>query len=75
MEEKIMSNIWKIIPQFVKIAKQMWIDYDQGADVLYISFARPQNADNSVMDGNVIFHKRGNIIVGLTITNASKFKA
>ncbi len=75
MEEKIISNIEKIIPQFVKIAKQMWIDYDKEADVLYISFARPQNADNSVMDGNTILHKRGDNIVGLTIINASKYKA
>ena len=73
MEERIIQNVEKIIPQFVKIAKQMWIDYDKEADVLYISFAKPQNADNSIMDGNIIIHKRENSIVGLTITNASKF--
>ena len=74
MEEKIINKIEKIIPQFVSIARQMWIDYDREADVLYISFAKPQNADNSVMDRNVIVHKRGNNIVGLTIINASKFR-
>ena len=75
MEEKIMQNVEKIIPQFVKIARQMWIYYDKEADVLYISFVKPQNADESVMDGNIIVHKRLNNIVGLTITNASKFRA
>ena len=74
MEEELIHNFERIIPQFVKIAKQMWIDYDKEADVLYVSFAKPQNADNSVMDGNIISHKRGNNIVGLTIINASKFK-
>lgn len=75
MEEEIINNVEKIIPQFVKIAKHMWIDYDKEADVLYISFEKPQNADDSIMDGSIIIHKRGNEIVGLTIMNASKFKA
>ena len=73
--EEIIERIEKIIPQFVKIAGQMWTDYDKEADVLYISFAKPQNADNSIMDGKVIIHKRGKTVVGLTITNASKYKA
>ena len=75
MEEKMMHNVEKIIPQFVEIAGQMWIDYDKVADVLYISFAKPQNADESVMEGNLIVHKRGNAVVGMTIINASKFKS
>lgn len=75
MEEKIIQNVEKIIPQFVKIARQMWIDYDKEADVLYISFEKPQNANDSIMNGNVIVHKRGDRVVGLTIANASKFKA
>ena len=75
MEERIINKIEKIIPQFVSIAGQMWIDYDKEADVLYISVAKPQNADSSVMNGNVIVHKRGDNISGLTIINASKFRA
>ena len=74
MEEKIINKIEKIIPQFVKIDRQMWIDYDKEADVLYISFERPQNADHSIMDENILIHKRGDLIVGLTIINASKFE-
>mgnify|MGYP001572805803 CR=1 FL=1 len=50
------------------------VTYDKEADVLYISFEKPQNADDSLMDGDVIIHKRGNKVVGLTIINASKFK-
>jgi uncharacterized protein YuzE len=75
MEEKLISRIQKIIPQFVSIAGQMWIDYDKEADVLYISFSRPQNADSSVMEGNIVVHRRGDKVVGLTIVNASKFRA
>ena len=63
MEEKIINKIEKIIPQFVSIARQMWIDYDQEADVLYISFAKPQNADDSIMDGNFVFLLCGSIML------------
>ena len=73
MEERIIKYIEKIIPQFVKIAGQMWVDYDKEADVLYISFEKPQNAEDSIMEGKIILHKRGGRIVGLTIVNASKF--
>src|SRR3989344_6048939 len=44
-------------------------------DVLYVYFEKPQNADNSIMEGNTIIHKRGNRIVGMTIINASKYRA
>ena len=75
MEEKIISKIERIIPQFVNIAGRLWVDYDKEADVLYISFVRPQNADNSIMDKGIIIHKRDNDVVGMTILNASKFRA
>ena len=71
MEEEMIKNVEKIIPDFMKIARRMWIDYDKDADVLYISFEKPQNAEDSIMNGNIIVHKRGEKIVGLTIINAS----
>lgn len=52
--------------------RQMWTDYDEQADVLYISFRKPQQANDSVMeeDGN-IYHYRDDELVGITILNAS----
>ena len=73
MEEGIIiKEIEKIAPSMMKVAQHMWIDHDKEADVLYISFERPQNADDSIMESNVIIHKRKNKIVGLTILHASK---
>ncbi|MEK6871458.1 MAG: DUF2283 domain-containing protein [Nanoarchaeota archaeon] len=72
--EEIIHKLEKIIPEFLDIDKKMWIDYDKEADVLYISFEKPQNADDSIMEGNMIINKRNNKIVGLTIINASTFK-
>ena len=45
MEEQIINKVEKMIPEFVNIVdKSLWIDYDKEADVLYISFEKPQNA-------------------------------
>jgi len=50
----------------------MWIDYDREADVLYISFRRPQAATDSEMrDDGIIVHRRRKQIVGLTVLEAS----
>jgi len=56
--------------------RQMWTDYDSEADVLYVSFRKPQQADDSIMeeDGN-IYHYRHQELVGITVLNASKKKA
>lgn len=53
--------------------RQLWTEYDAEADVLYISFRKPQQANDSIMeeDGN-IYHYRDDILVGITVLNASK---
>jgi uncharacterized protein YuzE len=53
-------------------ARQIWIDYDPEADVLYISFRKPQRANDSVMeeDGNV-YHYADGELVGVTVMHAS----
>jgi uncharacterized protein YuzE len=54
-------------------ARQLWAEYDAAADVLYLSFRKPQQANDSVMeeDGN-IYHYRGEELAGITVLNASK---
>jgi uncharacterized protein YuzE len=50
----------------------MWIDHDEEADVLYLSFRRPQRAtDSELRDDGIVVRKRGKEIVGLTILDAS----
>ena len=54
-------------------AKRYWIDYDEGADVLYISFRKLQRAaDSELLPSGVILRKRGKEVVGLTILDVSK---
>lgn len=52
--------------------RRFWVDYDQEADVLYISFRRPQNADDSIMtDEGILLRYRQEELVGVTVLDAS----
>lgn len=58
---------------FLKLgAKKLWLDYDEEADVLYVSFRRPQKATDSRMEGDLIYHYRDEELVGVTILHASE---
>jgi uncharacterized protein YuzE len=52
--------------------KHMWVDYDKEADVLYVSFRKPQRANKTLeLDDDILVRKDGREIVGITILNAS----
>jgi uncharacterized protein YuzE len=58
---------------FLKLgAKKLWFDYDEEADVLYVSFRRPQKDTDSRMEGGLIYHYRDEELVGVTILHASE---
>ncbi len=62
------------VPQLLSLPyRHIWSDYDAEADVLYLSFRKPQGATDSIMesDGN-LYHYRGKQLVGVTILNASR---
>jgi uncharacterized protein YuzE len=53
-------------------AKRVWLDYDDEADVLYVSFRKPQRATKTTeTDDGVLIRRAGKKVVGLTILNAS----
>lgn len=78
MEQAIVNSVTPAIADLVRLAQagnaKLWVDYDQGADVLYISFGRPQKADDAQQgrDG-IIRRKKNKKLVGLTVLNASRF--
>ncbi len=62
------------VPELLNLpSAHVWSDYDQEADVLYLSFEKPQCANDSIMeeDGN-IYHFRDDSLVGITLPNAHK---
>lgn len=78
MEQRIINSGKLVISDLIKLAKygqdKLFIDYDEEADVLYVSFGKPQKADDSIHgEDDIIRRKKGNKVIGLTILNASRF--
>ena len=73
MNPKDVLRCLKAVRHLVRLpVSKTWIDFDDDADVLYLSFRRPQRAtDSDVRDDGIIVRKRGKQVVGLTILDAS----
>ena len=56
LDKEILNEIFMITSHLTKIPMhKMSMDYDEVADVLYISFNRPQNAtDSEMLDNGVL---------------------
>ena len=48
-------------------AKRLDIDYDEKADVLYISFGKPKAADDGILDNDVILRYKKRELIGITV--------
>ncbi|OHC18168.1 MAG: hypothetical protein A3K25_08870 [Planctomycetes bacterium RIFOXYB12_FULL_42_10] len=72
--EKTLKEVNELVSHFIKMPEtKMWIDYDKEADVLYISFKRPQRAtDSEMLENGIILRYKGEELVGITVLNASK---
>ena len=75
---QFVKEIFEAAPHLKKLpSKHMRIDYDEEADVLYVSFERPQRATDSVLrDDNVLLRYRGKKLIGITLigTKALRIK-
>ena len=67
-------EILESLPHLLRLpSKQMWLDFDEEADVLYVSFERPQGAtDTELTEDDVLMRYRGDQLVGMTVLNARK---
>lgn len=74
MEALIPESVLQAIPMLVDFPhERFWVDYDREADVLYISFRRPQNADDSILtEEGILLRYRQEELVGLTVLDASE---
>lgn len=71
--DDFISNCVAVATDMLKLPTQhVWLDYDREADVLYMSFRKPQRATTTIeIDDDILLRKDGKNIVGLTILNAS----
>lgn len=70
--EQLVGKCTAIVRDMLKLpARSVWIDYDEQADVLYMSFRKPQRATKTIeVSDDVLVRKDGRTIVGITIMNA-----
>ncbi len=68
------EKVSALVPHLLGIPhKKIWVDYDEEADVLYVSFKRPSRADDSELtDDDVIIRREKGEVVGMTFLNAAK---
>ena len=74
MEKSVVVELLESLPHLLRLpSKQIWFDFDDEADVLYVSFERPQGAtDSELSEDGVLTRYRGDQLVGVTIMNARK---
>jgi len=71
--EDLIKKCLSLVSGIIKLPlEHIWIDYDKEADILYLSFRKPQRATKTIeTDEDILVRKDGNKIVGITILNAS----
>ena len=72
-ENDMIQTCLNLTANLIKLpVRNVWIDYDKEADVLYLSFRRPQRAKKTVEAGDdILVRTDESKIVGITILNAS----
>ena len=73
LEEKNIGYLLKAMVNFIKLPlTKMWLDYDAEADVLYVHFEeKPTSTHSEMREDGIILDYRDNVLVGLTILEAS----
>lgn len=63
----------RLVPEISRSPNQaVWMTYDSQADVLYINFKKPSEADDSELtDDDVIIRYQGEAVIGYTILHVS----
>jgi len=72
---KTLDDISDAVPHLIRLPdRKAWIDYDEQADVLYISLKRPQRATDTkfLADKGILLRYRAKDLVGVTVLDASK---
>jgi uncharacterized protein YuzE len=73
LASQMVQSVTQAVPLLLKFPeRRFWVDYDVEADVLYISFRRPQQTTDSEMTGEgILLRFKGDELVGITILDAS----
>ena len=73
LEKQNIQYLFNATTNLIKLPQtKMWLDYDAGADVLYLHFEeKPSSTHSEMRDDGIILDYRDDEVVGLTILEAS----
>jgi uncharacterized protein YuzE len=73
LEPLTVQTVTEAVPLLLRFPMgRFWVDHDREADVLYISFRRPQQAtDTRMTKEGILLRSRGKELVGITVLEAS----
>lgn len=67
-----LGELRAVVPYLMK-HRNLWANYDEEADVLYLHFKKPNHADDSQLtDDDVIVRYENGEVIGVTILNVSQ---
>jgi len=72
---RAIEEISDALPYLIRLPSgKAWIDYDEEADVLYVSVKRPQKATDTkfLADKGILLRYRDKELVGVTVLDASR---
>jgi uncharacterized protein YuzE len=72
---RAIDDISGAVPHLIRLPqRKAWIDYDEEADVLYVSLKRPQKATDTkfLADKGILLRYRDKELVGVTVLDASR---
>jgi uncharacterized protein YuzE len=74
LNKEIINSYLDLSSRLAKLhVRQVWADYDSEADVLYLSFRKPQRAKKTVeIDDDMLIRTDDDEVVGITVLNASR---
>lgn len=74
LAERSLAHLLRAVTHLVHLPKrQMWLDYDEDADVLYVHFEeKPRSTHSELREDGVILDYRGSRLVGITVLEASR---
>jgi uncharacterized protein YuzE len=74
LEEIEISHLLGAVSHLVHLPmSQMWLDYDAGADVLYVHFVeKPSSTHSEMREDGIILDYQDNRLVGLSVLEASQ---
>jgi len=70
VEKAVVELVRQALPLMLQYKRCVW-DFDEEADVLYITFVDAEATDSDITDNDIVLRYRGDQLIGVTVLHAS----